>query len=102
MQQHDGGAFGANGDGLPVALAKDAAGDLCAARGADFNEFRDRWWEMILPRKEVAGDGLQMTIGEPATRMKRGKLRGPVVFVAGTAHPVAPRDEAEDNAAAFC
>ena len=69
------GRVGAHIGGLPVALAENLAGDLRAAGGADFNELGDGWREMVLAGEEVAGDGLQVTVGEPATRMKRGKLR---------------------------
>jgi len=83
-----------------VTLAEDLAGDLRAARGTDFNELGRRPGQMILPREEVSGDGLQMTVGEPATRMKWRELGRQ--SVAGTAHPFAPRDVPEGNAAARC
>ena len=72
-----GGALGAHRGGLPVALAEDLGGDLRAARGGNLDKLGDGRGQMILAREEVAGDGLQVAVGEPAARVKRRKLRGP-------------------------
>ena len=83
VDDDDCGAIGAVGQGLPVTLAEDLAGDLGAMGGGDFYELAGGWGEMAGAWEEVAGDGLGVAVAEPGSGMERGVAGGKGRWVAG-------------------
>ena len=70
MEEDDGQASGAHRLGLPMALAKHLAGDLVGSGWGDFDEFCRRRREVVRARKEVAGNGLKMSVAQPGAGLE--------------------------------
>lgn len=84
VKQDGGGPFGADLQGLPVAVAEDLAADLVVGRGGDLDQ--DGLWrrELVLARKVVAEDGLEVAVLEEAAGAEgREVLGGHYSFPAG-------------------
>ena len=71
-----GGAGGADIFGLPVAVAEDLAGDLAGGGGRDFDELLFGGREGVGAGEIVAGDGLQVAVGEIAAGLEVFDVRG--------------------------
>ena len=70
------GRVGADLFRLPVAVAEDLAGDLAGGGGRDFDELLFGGRESVGAREIVAGDGLQVAVGEIAAGVEVFGVRG--------------------------
>jgi hypothetical protein len=68
VEDEDGEAGGSDFQRLPVALAEDLARYLATMGGMDFDELSDGLGQVVGARKEVADDGLEVAVAEPAAR----------------------------------